>query len=91
MISLHKYPTISQSFLGVLKVYRRAWNTIIEKLVKKKTHKTLKVKLCKNLEFYSDQRYGKQIYNSVKCIFDDYSTNHQKKITKINVKIWYPF
>lgn len=35
MISLHKYPTISQSILGVLKVYRRAWNTIIEKLVKK--------------------------------------------------------
>lgn len=80
MISLHKSPTISQSFLRVPKVCRRAWYTINEK-------KTLKVKLQE-----SDQRYGKQIYNSVKCIFNDYSTHlSEKKPTKINIKIWYPF
>lgn len=43
---------------------------------------TLKVKLQE-----SDQRYGKQIYNSVKCIFNDYSTHlSEKKPTKINKK-----
>lgn len=41
--------------------------------------KTLKVKLQE-----SDQRYGKQIYNSVNGIFNDYSTHlSEKKPTKI--------
>lgn len=67
MINLHKSPTISQSFLRVPIVCRRAWYTINEK-------KTLKVKIQE-----SDQRYGKQIYNSVKCIFNDYSTHLSEK------------
>lgn len=67
MISLHKSPTISQLFLRVPIVCRRAWYTINEK-------KTLKVKLQE-----SDQRYGKQIYNSVNGIFNDYSTHLSEK------------
>lgn len=39
--------------------------------------KTLKVKLQE-----SDQRYGKQIYNSVNGIFNDYSTHLSEKKTQ---------